>query len=185
MVAIPRFVDVLDAARQGDERAYTTLYRDLAPAVRGYARGRGSPDPDDVVGDVFVSVVRGIDRFEGDETAFRAWLFTIAHHRLVDERRRHARRAEDATDPVALARAVSCPAPDLIGTGDPVAAAEIRRAIAMLTDEQREVVLLRVVADLPVATVAAVLGKAEGAVKMLQRRALGALARSLEMQKVA
>ncbi|HZR12659.1 MAG TPA: sigma-70 family RNA polymerase sigma factor [Acidimicrobiia bacterium] len=184
-MAIRRFVEVIDAARRGDERAYETLYRALAPAVRGYARGHGSPDPDDVVGDVFVAVVRGIGRFDGDEAAFRAWLFTIAHHRLVDERRRRARRGEDAVDPAALARTTAHTAPDVIATSDPIVSDRLHRAVASLTDDQRDVVLLRIVADLSVATVAKMLGKEEGAVKMLQRRALAALARELDAQKVA
>src|SRR5687768_6236921 len=83
----------------GDEDALAGIYRLLAPAVIGYLRGQGAREPEDVASEVFVSVVRGLPFFEGDEDGFRAWVFTIAHRRLTDERRLLARRREESTDP--------------------------------------------------------------------------------------
>ena len=80
------------AAQLGAEWAWTALYRDLVPSVRGYVRARGAAEPDDVVGEVFLQVVRDLGRFDGGEREFRTWLFTIAHHRLLDARRRAVRR---------------------------------------------------------------------------------------------
>jgi RNA polymerase sigma factor (sigma-70 family) len=185
-VSIPDFGPVVQAARGGDPRAQAALYREYAPAVLGYARGSRAADPEDVTSEVFVGMVRGLAAFEGDEAEFRAWLFTIAHHRLVDERRHRSRRSEDATDPADLAgRLARWAAPDAVALVDPVASAHLRAALAGLTHEQRDVVLLRIVADLPVAKVAELLGKAQGAVKMLQRRALAALARRVCAELVA
>jgi RNA polymerase sigma-70 factor, ECF subfamily len=178
-VPVPHFPEVVEAARQGDGRAYETLYRAYAARVLGYARCHGATDAEDLVGEVFLAVVRGLGRFQGDELAFRAWLFTIAHHRLVAQHRHRARRVEDATDPANFGSDVRETAPDVFADLDPVASARLRGALATLTSEQRDVVLLRIVADLPVADVASALGKAEGAVKMLQRRALASLGREL------
>ena len=86
------FLTVIAAARSGAEWAWATLYRELAPSIRGYLRFRGAEEPDDLLGEVLLQLVRDLDAFDGDERAFRAWVFTIAHHRLLDDRRRQVRR---------------------------------------------------------------------------------------------
>ena len=63
----------------------------------GYLRANGAPDPEDVLSEAFLQVARDIGGFEGDQESFRAWVFTIAHHRLIDARRRSARRPVDLT----------------------------------------------------------------------------------------
>ncbi len=180
----PQFRSVLRAARCGNTDATATLYRSVAPSVLGYLRGHGASEPEDLASEVFVGVVRGLPGFRGDETDFRSWVFTIAHRRLVDERRRRARRGEHLVEPAALDDSP----PETPGHEDAVvdrlAAAPALRALALLTPDQRSVVLLRLLADLPVAQVARILGKQEGAVKTLQRRALAALARAVEPQAV-
>jgi RNA polymerase sigma factor (sigma-70 family) len=181
------FPEVLAAAQAGDERAMESLYRDLAPAILGYLRGQRSAEPHDTLGEVFVGVVRGLSAFRGDEKGFRSWVFAIAHRRLMDERRRLARRGEQPVDPGELSARFENRL-----TGDVEAEALERsgeawalRALERLTEEQREVLLLRVVADLPVAEVARIVGRSEGAVKALQRRALSALARQIEREGVS
>src|SRR4249920_1498148 len=84
------------------------LYRELAPAVLGYLRGSGAAEPEDLLGDVFVAVVRGLPNCADDPDALRRWVFTVAHHRLVDARRRANTRALD----VALETQPELPADD-------------------------------------------------------------------------
>ena len=139
-------------------------YEALAPSVLGYFRARGARDPADLTGDVFVSVTRGLASFRGDDAALRRWVFTISHNRMIDEYRRAQR------DPnVLTAETPDVPYvdPELVSTDT-----ELARALAMLSDDQREVVVLRFVADLSVADVARIVGKRQGAVKMLQARGL-------------
>lgn len=69
------FPSVLDAARTGAEWAWTAIYRDLSPAVLRYLRARGAREPEDVLGEVFLQVVRSISHFSGEEHDFRAWVF--------------------------------------------------------------------------------------------------------------
>ena len=71
------------------------LYRELAPAVLGYLRGSGAAEPEDLLGDVFVAVIRGLPNCADDPAAIRRWVFTVADHRLVDERRRLMTRSRD------------------------------------------------------------------------------------------
>ncbi len=171
------FGHVLDRARAGDQHAFAVLYRSLAPAVLAFARGRGAPDPEDVVAETMTSVARNLDRFRGDEAAFRSWAFTIAYRRVVDDRRRAGRRV-----PVRhLSEAEDWPsgAPPADASVDGLASAPVLEALGKLGAEQRDVVLLRVLGDLSVREVATLLGKREGAVKMIQARALGQLRRDL------
>jgi RNA polymerase sigma factor (sigma-70 family) len=172
-----RFTLLLESARQGSEAAWQELYGGLAPVVLGYLRANAAPDPEDVLSEVFLQVARDIATFDGDEQGFRSWVFTIAHHRLIDARRHSARRpvelaaeppepgerADDAADE-ALAR---------IGTE------EVHRVLESISEEQRAVLLLRVIGDLSIDDVAKVVGKRPGAVKALQRRGLAAVKREL------
>jgi RNA polymerase sigma factor (sigma-70 family) len=87
-----RFDDVLFGARAGAEWAWTRIYDELAPKVVGYLRAHGAADPEDVAGEVFLQVVRGLPGFSGGKGEFMAWTFTIAHRRLIDDRRRRGRR---------------------------------------------------------------------------------------------
>ena len=86
------FAGLLAAAQAGDEAAWTALYRDLSPALLGFLRGSGADDAEDLLGEVFLQAVRDLGRFRGDERAFRSWMFTLAHHRLLDAKRRARRR---------------------------------------------------------------------------------------------
>jgi len=171
------FRQVLEQARAGSEPAFAVLYRSLAPAVLGFARGRGAPDPEDVVAETMTSVARNLDRFDGDEAAFRSWAFTIAYRRVVDGRRRASRRIPARH----LAEAEDWPSgsPSADAVVDGLASEPVRDALLRLGAEQRDVVLLRVLGDLSVREVATLIGKREGAVKMIQARALSQLRRDL------
>ena len=148
-------------------------YRAFAPAVLGYLRAERAPDPEDLLGDVFLQVARDIARFKGDDDALRRWVFSIAHNRLVDAHRRRARRP--VVDDVAVPeRAAPAPPEEF----DP----ELVEALASLSAEQREVVVLRFVADLPLEAVARVTGRKVGAVKALQHRALENLLRAVSRE---
>jgi RNA polymerase sigma-70 factor (ECF subfamily) len=176
--------DLVAAAQHGDQRALEALYDAYAARVLGYVRGLGVPDPEDTVSEVFVSVVRGLANFRGDEADFPAWLFTIAHRRAVDAHRRRSQRRDETTDPTILREhGPVLDALDEVNTR--LAPSPATEALARLTADQRDVILLRVVADLSVAEAAAVLGKKPGAIKTLQRRALASLRRLLILAAVS
>jgi RNA polymerase sigma-70 factor (ECF subfamily) len=141
-------------------------YRALAPAVLGYLRAERAPDPEDLLGEVFLQVARDIRRFTGDDADLRRWVFTIAHNRLVDARRRAARRPQIV--PIDVPDRAAAPGPDPVDV-------HLLAALEGLSDDQREVVVLRFVADLPLDAVAGVTGRTVGAVKALQHRALAHL----------
>jgi RNA polymerase sigma-70 factor (ECF subfamily) len=167
------FPGVLLAAQSGAAWACTNLWIDYAPAVMGFLRARGSQEPEDLTSEVFLAVFDSLDRFSGNEQAFRTYVFTIAYRRLVDELRRRATRGlhvewDDAADPRRSASAEH----EAIGK---LADASARALLEDLPPDQRDVMVLRIIGDLTVEQVAEVLGKRPGAVKALQRRALGSL----------
>jgi RNA polymerase sigma factor (sigma-70 family) len=159
------------AAAAERARSVEEVFRRYAAAVHNYLRAAGASDSEDLLSEVFIDVLRGVERFEGDEDALRRWVFTIAHHRLVDEHRRRARRRRLLRTQTQLR--VEPPDEAL----DPA----LVSALDALTPDQREVVVLRFVADLSLETVAAMTNRPEGAVKSLQHRALRNLATILSV----
>lgn len=172
------FESVVAAAGEGAEWAWRRIYDALAPQLAGYLRVRGSRDPDNLVGEVFIQLARNLKQFSGDEAAFRSWVFMIAHHRLLNERRSANRRPE------VLGGADRMPQPPVASAEDEAMAHLAgERALALLerlTSEQREVLGLRLIAGLTVEETARALRKSTGAVKQLQRRALASLRREIE-----
>jgi RNA polymerase sigma factor (sigma-70 family) len=172
------FDDVLSAAQAGAGWAFEVLYRDLAPSVTGYLRLHRAVEPDDLASETFIGVFTGLQGFSGDEAALRAWVFTIAHRRLVDDWRRRSRRPQVSDDPGDPSELLGGDVEDdaLVGIGTE----NVHRLCAELPDDQRSVLLLRILADLTVEQVAQAMGKTEGAVKALQRRGLRSLRTRLE-----
>ncbi|MCD9623632.1 RNA polymerase sigma factor [Rhabdothermincola salaria] len=174
------FPEVFDAARANAPWAYQRLFDAFGPLVAGYLRGQGAEDPDSMANDVFLRAFTNLATFHGDEGHFRSWLFTIAHHRLVDDRRRRSRRPDVVDRPIPDQRATTDTTEAVIGQrlGDERVASLLSR----LSPDQRDVLVLRIVGDLTVEEVAVAVRKRPGAVKALQRRGLAALRRILEAE---
>jgi RNA polymerase sigma-70 factor (ECF subfamily) len=172
------FDDVLAAARAGAAWAFEVLYRDLAPSVTGYLRLHGAAEPDDVASETFIGVFTGLAKFSGDEDALRAWVFTIAHRRLVDDWRRRSRRPQLADDPGDLTVLVGGDVEDDVLTR--IGADTVQHMCGLLPEDQRSVLLLRILADLTIEQVAEVMDRSVASVKALQRRGLRSLRDRLE-----
>lgn len=174
------FSAVLSAAQRGDEVAYSRLWRDANPPLLRYLRVVTSGDPDDIAAETWASIVRGLRRFRGDESGWRAWLFATARRRAIDDGRRRSRErdipVDDISDLVPLEALVQ-------PSGDPadlvlaqLALDEALQAIRGLPPLQAEVLVLRIVAGLSTETVAALTGSTPGAVRVAAHRGLKRLA---------
>ncbi|HUF99257.1 MAG TPA: RNA polymerase sigma factor [Ilumatobacter sp.] len=174
---------VLESARAGDGRAFEQLYESMHRRVYAFAVVRGASDPEALVNEVFLKVFTNIAAFAGNEAQFGGWVFKIARNRLIDEARRRKRRVEESEldeghESSAALGNVETEA--LAHVGDEWVVGQL----SVLTAEQRDVVVLRVVSGLTVEEIARALDKRVGAVKAMQRRAFRTLARNLERQAV-
>jgi RNA polymerase sigma factor (sigma-70 family) len=169
----------VEQAQRGSVTAFEHLYNVLSPSVARYLRWNGVVDVESLTNEVMAQVHRNLQRFSGDGDSFRSWVFTIAHHRMVDDRRANGRRPAltDAEVPDSV----------LVGDSEEDALAvlsdqRLRALLERLSPDQRDVLLLRIVADLSLEDVAVALGKRRGAIKSLQHRALATLRRQLEQE---
>lgn len=162
------FDEILADAQTGSTLALGALYRDFNPRVCRYFAARVPALAEDLAHETWLSVASQLRSFSGNESAFWAWLFTIARRRLVDHWRKSVRSSKTAVADRSL-------------TESRYASTDIDRleamdAIAELTygmsADQVEVVLLRILGGLSVEEVAAIIGKQPGAVRVIQHRAL-------------
>jgi RNA polymerase sigma-70 factor (ECF subfamily) len=171
------FAGVLADAKTGAEWAITALYREHQGNLLRYLRAQAGAEGEDLASEVWLQAAAGLGRFDGDDAAFRRWLFTIAHRRLIDARRRQGRRstillvesqaeAGESNDPEIRALRMSD-------------SEEALARIATLPPDQAEIVLLRVIGGLDVEEVASIVGKKPGTVRVLQHRALKRLEQEL------
>ena len=172
-----RLDSLVVAARAGGDWAFARLWEELSGSVAGYLRARGVDDVEDVTSDVFLAAFQGMRGFEGDGAQFRSWLFTIAHHRGVDGIRGQIKAGGQEPYLENLDHRTVPSAED--STLDILQNDELYRVLANLTPDQRDVVLLRFVADLSLEEVATITGRNIGAVKQLQRRGVERLRRHL------
>lgn len=170
----------VDAARRG-EGGFDEIYRWLAGPVAAFARTRGASDPEGLANETFLRVFRSIDRFDGDGTALRSWVFSIARNLVIDGHRVAARRPTVVDAPVPERQVEGADTTALRH----LAAGDLHELLGVLTDEQREVVVLRLVADLSLAETAAIVERPVTAVKRLQARALRTLQRTILDQGVS
>jgi RNA polymerase sigma factor (sigma-70 family) len=176
------FDATLRAAKDGADWAWAAFYRELAGTVIGYLASRGAAEPEDLASETFLQVARNIHGFEGDEASFRSWVFVIAHRRLLDARRSQGRRPRlSSLDGVEEAAGGNVETDAL----KRLVTEELEEAMAKLTDDQRDVLALRIIANLTLEETAQVVGKGVGAVKAVQRRALLALRAHIDLEGVS
>lgn len=173
-------------AIQRDREAFGALYDLYFERIYRYVRLKvGDPaEAEDVTGSVFLSAWRGMEHFAPQgEGSFQAWLFRLAHNALVD----HYRRQRDV-DPLDAVEEYRLPVeasfnPEAV-LDRRLTVEELHQALQTLTEEQREVILLRFVEGLSAREIGEIVGKQEGTVRGMQFRALEALRRALTPPKV-
>jgi RNA polymerase sigma-70 factor (ECF subfamily) len=173
-----RYVEWLDRARRQDRHAFAQLYEATYRRVFGYllARVGEQAAAEDLLQEVYLAALRAIGRFRGrTEGEFIGWLLKIAHAKVMDRFRSQYRHPELQTSDVPPT-----------GTTDPLDAIdqrlrldEISDALSQLTEDQRNVVLNRLVLGLDLEETSKLMGKNVGSIKALQHRALVRLAKIL------
>lgn len=165
--------EALQALQGNDAELFSAVYQAYAGQVLGYLSAKGVHDPEAVTQDVFLAVLPRIHTISGGVKGLRTFVFSVAHARMVDDHRRQGRAPEHREFEAELdTREVLSAEAEAM---DRVAPGEVLALLEFLAEEQREVLSLRIVAGLTVDQIAEIMGKSQGAVKQLQRRALNAL----------
>ena len=165
------FARVLADAQGGNDDQFAVLWRDANPALLRYLRVLAPENADDIAAETWIHVVRGLPRFIGDESAWRAWLFTTARRRLIDQVRLRKRHPAEPLEDVSAAEMPSAPDAAQIAL-DNLATESALALLSQLPTPQAEVILLRVVAGLDTDAVAELLDKTPGNVRVMAHRGL-------------
>ncbi len=168
--------ELIKRAQNGDQAAFAQIYHRYAQPLYRYIYFRlGDADlAEDLRAEVFLRVFESLDRYEDRGWPLSAWLYRIARDRTVDVIRRS--RLRQTVPLESWSGACEGPDHEVVLRLD---CEELRRHLGDLTDDQRQVIALRFLADLSIQEVAQRLGRSEGAVKALQYRGLQSLARRL------
>jgi RNA polymerase sigma-70 factor (ECF subfamily) len=171
--------DLIRRVRANDPHAFDELYSRYSPRVFGYLFQRlngNAEEAEDLTADVFTKVYEKLDGFQPQGAPLSAWVFRIAHNRLIDSVRRRPRQT-----PLTLDDAPEISSGPVFGGIDQqVALDQIKMGLARLTAEQRQVIVLRFLEGKSLAETAQVVGRNEDAVKKLQARGLASLRRGIE-----
>ena len=163
---------VIEAAQTGDLEALASLYDTHINQVYRYCLARLGhvQDAEDIAEEIFLKMYNGLQAYQWRKVPFAAWLMRIAHNEVVSFARRNVRRSSDTELPEELLDR---------GNNDPADNAErqlaledLRKAVELLPEAQREVIILRFASGLSVADTAKALGKQENNVKVLQHKGM-------------
>ena len=165
------FAGVLAEAQAGNDDQFAVLWRDANPALLRYLRVLAPENADDIAAETWVHVVRGLPRFIGDEAAWRAWLFTTARRRLIDQVRTRKRHPAEPLEDVSVADLPRSPDAAQVAL-DNLATQSAIALLGQLPAPQADVIMLRVVAGLDTDAVAEILGKTPGNVRVMAHRGL-------------
>lgn len=172
-ISEPNTDTVINRAQNGDARAMTELYNQYKPAIYRYLYHRSGTRQvaEELTTEVFIRVIENLHRYQSRNLPFQAWLFRIARNLAVDHFRSNRARQEIVLEDNMVA--TNGATESIVERNLDVK--QLHQALLSLTPDQCDVIALRFLADMPISQVAHVLNKSQGAVKMLQARALDAL----------
>ncbi len=182
-VVVPFDVDrtAVEAARH-DPHAFEPLYRRYVAHIYSLAfyETRDPHVAEDITELVFLRALDALPRFreqgEGAGSTFKVWLYAIARHVIANERRARRRRPTEVIDAALDLPAADDPAATVVAR---LEAERAMQAVMALPDERRQVLLLRLVHELSAREIGQLMGKSEGAVRVLIHRALDSVRRQL------
>jgi len=164
---------LVQRAKEHDEEAFAQLYEEYFDKIYRYVALKigNRVEAEDMTQQVFVNALHSISSYKWRGYPFSAWLFRIAHNQVVDHLRKKTRQS---TLPLNEELATAGDNPQQL-IESKMSTEQLVTATKELTPAQREVVALRFAGELPIAQVARIMGKSEGAVKSLQHSAIVAL----------
>lgn len=175
MEAIKRDTNLVKRAQEGDVNAVAELYDRFQPAIFRYVRARifDHQLAQDLTGEVFLRMVENLAHYEARGIPFLAWLYRIAHNQVVNHIRKETAQTIEPWD----AAAFLPQSEERLSTQveQKLELQRILQALERIDEQQREVLILRFLVEMPLKDVAEILDKSVGAVKSLQHRGILAL----------
>jgi RNA polymerase sigma-70 factor (ECF subfamily) len=171
---------LVQEAKRGDPQAFARIFDEYAAPIHRFIASRvNSPsDAEDLTQLVFVKALEALPRYEARGIPFGGWLFRLARNAIIDQLRT---RRDHLSLVTAMTRETEDAGPEATATlRDDLQ--RVARAMADLTDDQREVIELRFFAGLSVSEAAVAMGRQEGTIRGLQFRAIASLRRSLGIE---
>ena len=155
--------------KKGDSRAWRWFVDEFGPALGGYAKKFGHPDPEEVTGSTLETIARRIAKFEGGHRELRSFVFSVAHARIVDDVRKRARREVVSMD---WDREPSTISTDFgVESSNP----DLSAAIGSMPEELKHMLHLRYVQGLSTRETAKAIGKSEVATRVALSRGISRL----------
>ena len=176
---LPKEDQYVKKAIKGDELAFGELYSAYSDSIYRfvYLRVEDQQTAEDIAANVFLKAWEKLEAYEQRGVPFRAWLFRIARNAVID----HYRTRKEVAPLEAIVNTFDENAQSVSeNVGTRLEAQKIMKSMEQLTDDQRNVLTLKLVHGLNTQEVAKALGKRQGAVRALQMRGLQALAKLLE-----
>ena len=166
-------------AAGGDVKAFGELYSIFLERIYRYVfyLVKNKIAAEDITEEVFVKAWKAIDSCKGKEQTFSSWLYRIAHNHVIDNLRRiqkHPSIKIETMDKVS--------SPELEAEEE-MERQELLRVITCLPQNQRQVIILKFIEGLDNCEIGQIMGKSQGAIRILQMRALATLRQELSTEK--
>ncbi|MDD5605297.1 MAG: ECF subfamily RNA polymerase sigma factor, BldN family [Dehalococcoidales bacterium] len=175
--------DLVNRAKQYDQGAFAQIYEENFDKIFRYIAIKigNQMEAEDLTQQVFMKALKAISSYQWKDIPFSAWLYRIAHNQVVDYIRKKSRQPEtELNEDITAAEDNPYKTAEL-----KVELEELSSALKKLTPLQQEVISLRFSCEMPIAQVAAVMGKKEGAIKALQHSAIQALRKHMVVENNA
>ena len=160
-------------ARRSNEAKLASLYEEYYDKIVHYAYVRigNRTEAEDIAGEVFLKALESLASYKERGIPMQAWLFRIAHNLVVDHLRKAGKRKIVSIDTVEIETSIN----PVTVTEKNIEIERVSRAMEQLTREQREVLRLRFFGGLTSKEAGSILNKSDGAVREMQRAAMGKL----------
>lgn len=169
--------NLIERAKQGDSLAFGALYDHYLPQIYRFVYFKVShrEEAEDITHLVFMKAWQNIAAYIERGFPFSSWLYQISRNQIID----HYRQKKPVADLEAIEETFFADLPSL-NTDNKFDLFNIRKALLKLTEDQRDVIIMHFIDDTSIKDVAIALNKTEGAVRLLQHRALQSLKRILK-----